>query len=183
MALRICKTCGKEAHTPQDLEAFKKSKRHSHGRANICKDCVAKATLENYHRNKDRINKGRAKRRLENLDEMREREREYRETHREELRRNSAKWRLKNREIIAEKDRTKILFKSKRDRRQENPRKGVCSECGRQYPEELKHQTVMHHEHYNSEDPLKDTTELCKSCHGKLHYERGDMWGLNLHGA
>ena len=41
-----------------------------------------------------------------------------------------------------------------------NPRKGICSWCGRQGL------TDIHHIEYN-EDPLKDTIELCRSCHSK----------------
>jgi hypothetical protein len=40
-----------------------------------------------------------------------------------------------------------------------NPRKGVCELCGK------KGVTDMHHMEYQEDDPLKDTIELCDSCH------------------
>lgn len=180
MALRTCSICGKEAHTLQDLELFRKSKRNKYGRANLCSECTNKANREHYNRNKNRINKRRAERRLENLDVMREKDRIYREKNKEIIRQKSARYREKHRKKIHQKDQKKILFRDKRVYFLENPRKNICSECGQRYPEELKHQTVMHHENYNSDDPLENTIELCKSCHGKLHYRRGDMWGLDL---
>jgi len=44
----------------------------------------------------------------------------------------------------------------------ENPRKGICLSCGR------KGRTSIHHfGKYDEKDPLKDTIELCVSCHNK----------------
>ena len=44
----------------------------------------------------------------------------------------------------------------------ENPRKGVCQWCGK------KGFTNIHHfAEYHEDDPLKDTVELCASCHTK----------------
>lgn len=180
MALRTCRICGKEAKTTSDLELFRKAKGYKYGRDNLCRECVAKTSLEHYHRNRDRINKERAKKRQENPEKMREMDRKYRENNPEKIRKKAAKYRLKHREQIAQRDRNLVLFKDKRILLKENPRTNICSECGRQYPEDLKHQTVMHHEHYDSDDPLEDTIELCKSCHGKLHNPRGKSFGLNL---
>jgi len=42
-----------------------------------------------------------------------------------------------------------------------NPRKGVCSKCG------FKGKTDIHHIAYHN-DLLKDTVELCRSCHSKI---------------
>ncbi len=39
-----------------------------------------------------------------------------------------------------------------------NPRKGICSKCG------FKGRTDIHHLQYHN-DLLKDTMELCRSCH------------------
>lgn len=39
-ALRVCRGCGLEAHTEQDLELFKKNVSLRHGRRNFCKKCA-----------------------------------------------------------------------------------------------------------------------------------------------
>lgn len=48
------------------------------------------------------------------------------------------------------------------------PRKGICSKCGAVKGIDCKI-THMHHLEYHPEDPLKDTIELCSSCHKKEH--------------
>lgn len=62
----------------------------------------------------------------------------------------------------------------------ENPRKGVCSWChkkiGDHYIDRFGNvsiikQTQMHHTEYHN-DPLKDTIELCASCHGRESNKR-----------
>ena|SRR6187200_263279 len=55
----------------------------------------------------------------------------------------------------------KITYKGKQVYVGFNPRTGICSECGH------KGRTEMHHINYHDEDILKDTIELCVSCHGK----------------
>jgi len=59
----------------------------------------------------------------------------------------------------------------------ENPRKGVCEWCGKKIGDEyidyygkvaVVDRTAIHHfAEYHLEDPLKDTVELCPSCHAK----------------
>jgi hypothetical protein len=61
----------------------------------------------------------------------------------------------------------KIRFMNKRIMLKENPRKGICLECGK-----TDCITDIHHIKYHPEDPLKDTVELCKSCHGKITTDR-----------
>ena len=57
----------------------------------------------------------------------------------------------------------RLKYKGKQIRINVNPRTGVCSWCGRQDM-----QTQMHHfAEYHDDDPLKDTIELCASCHKK----------------
>jgi len=53
----------------------------------------------------------------------------------------------------------------------ENPRKGICSLCGKQG------RTGMHHLQYHKDDPLKDTVELCVPCHNKQHIRQRDLKG------
>ena len=62
----------------------------------------------------------------------------------------------------------RIKFLGKSILLKENPRTGVCTNCGRKYPGELKRQTSMHHETYDRQNPLEHTVELCVSCHNKL---------------
>jgi hypothetical protein len=54
-----------------------------------------------------------------------------------------------------------IQFKGRSIILNDNPRKGICSWCGK------KGFTNMHHIQYHDDDPLKDTVEICSSCHGK----------------
>jgi RNase P subunit RPR2 len=62
----------------------------------------------------------------------------------------------------------RILFKSKRVYLKENPRKGICMNCG-------KHgRTDIHHDRYN-DDPLKHIVELCVSCHWHKSVEMGQI--------
>lgn len=49
-----------------------------------------------------------------------------------------------------------------------NPRNGICSKCGAVKGINCKN-TVLHHIQYHEDDPLKDTIELCRSCHRKAH--------------
>ena len=39
----------------------------------------------------------------------------------------------------------------------------------KRYPEELKRQTNFHHDFYDKSNPLKETRELCCSCHAEFH--------------
>ena len=86
--------------------------------------------------------------------------REYRKKHPEYNLINNAKWNPINNPINNPKA---IKFKGKRTHVKENPRTGICSKCG------YNGRTAMHHLQYHKEDPLKDTIELCLSCHGKVH--------------
>lgn len=60
---------------------------------------------------------------------------------------------------------SRIVFLGKQIQLLENPRKGICSECGKTVESgEIKY-TNIHHENYYPEEPLKDTRELCVRCH------------------
>jgi hypothetical protein len=50
-----------------------------------------------------------------------------------------------------------------------NLRKGICSWCGAVKGLNCK-RTNLHHIEYHNDDPLKDTVELCVSCHMKEHH-------------
>lgn len=147
MTLRICNRCGLEAHTKEELELFAICKTAKHGRRNTCKAC----TSARYHKEGgDPGYWAKTKIRIEGRDRTKQ-----------------AEWnRLNNPRHMRFKD--KILLP------RENPRKNICSICGRRYPEELKRQTTMHHDEYDEDNPTADTREMCNSCHSKWHYERGD---------
>ena len=73
----------------------------------------------------------------------------------------NAKWRpINNRRKINPRGKGQIRLK-------ENPRKGICSWCGAIVGISCK-RTCMHHFQYH-DDPLKDTIELCNSCHKREH--------------
>jgi hypothetical protein len=63
----------------------------------------------------------------------------------------------------------RIHFLDKQILLKSNPRTNVCSICGRKHPEELKTQTLIHHDFYDFTHPLDGTRELCRSCHSKSH--------------
>jgi hypothetical protein len=48
-----------------------------------------------------------------------------------------------------------------------NPRKGICTKCGKEG------KTQLHHEEYDDNDVLAHTVELCVSCHSKRSIELG----------
>lgn len=60
---RKCRECGLEAHTEEELELFKKSKKLPYGRATICNKCnreeVKKWDNENKDKRKNRIQRNR----------------------------------------------------------------------------------------------------------------------------
>lgn len=62
-----------------------------------------------------------------------------------------------------------LSFKDKTIHLKQNPRKGVCQRCGKQGV------TDIHHTQYHEDDPLKDTVELCVSCHTKESWRLGQM--------
>jgi len=67
----------------------------------------------------------------------------------------------------------RLLFRDTRLILDRNPRKGVCSRCGKKNGEifintkgrESIVQTHLHHTEYDPNDPLAHTVELCESCH------------------
>lgn len=72
----------------------------------------------------------------------------------------------RSRETIKKYNSRQLIFKRKHVYVKENPRKGVCSWCGAIKGINCK-ATNIHHTQYHDDDVLKDTIELCASCHGK----------------
>lgn len=62
-----------------------------------------------------------------------------------------------------------ISFKGKRIVLKEKPRTGYCEQCSNNIFDETCKRTSMHHFIYDENDPLKNTIELCNSCHQTLH--------------
>lgn len=110
--------------------------------------------------------------RREHPDKVRENVRRYYWKHldyfKERNKKTHAKW---NHIYNAIHNPRKIRFKDKRIELKDNPRTGVCNLCRRVGL------TNMHHLQYHDDDPLKDTIELCPSCHGKQHIKKGQKIG------
>lgn len=66
----------------------------------------------------------------------------------------------------------RLLFKNKRVLLKENPRIGFCLLCSNNIHDGTCSKTNIHHENYHDDDPLKDTIELCTSCHNKIHLNK-----------
>jgi len=60
----------------------------------------------------------------------------------------------------------RICFKNRSISLSENPRIGICNWCCAVVGVNCK-RTHIHHLEYHEGDPLKDTVELCPSCHYK----------------
>lgn len=78
-------------------------------------------------------------------------------------------WLNENQDKHEETMRKRITFKGKRVYLKENPRKGVCSNCGAIISEEQDRQAPMHHEFYDEKNPEAGTFELCDKCHTTFH--------------
>jgi hypothetical protein len=77
-----------------------------------------------------------------------------------------------------------VTFRQRRILMKENPRTGVCSLCGKKIGDEyigskrrkrVVKTTQMHHLANHKDDPLKDTIEVCVSCHMKESYRLGQL--------
>lgn len=50
--LKVCRYCGKEAITEEDLDGFSKNDNMKNGRGTVCKPCDSKRGIEYYEKNK-----------------------------------------------------------------------------------------------------------------------------------
>jgi len=66
-----------------------------------------------------------------------------------------------------------ILYRGRIIRYPYNVKTGICCSCG------STKNTQLHHIVYHDKDPLRDTLELCASCHGNWHKENTDGWGTS----
>ena len=95
------------------------------------------------------------KRRYElNKERILEYNRGYQEAHKEEHRKHN---------------RRRVSFKGRQIHVESCPRLGQCPECGRRVGVDAIKITNRHHDEYHNDDVLKDTRELCVSCHMKEH--------------
>lgn len=69
-----------------------------------------------------------------------------------------------------------LSFKGTKLLLRDNPRTGICSQCGARKGIECK-KTHIHHIRYHNDDLLKDTIELCVSCHIKESHRLGQIRG------
>jgi hypothetical protein len=76
-----------------------------------------------------------------------------------------------------------MRFKGKELRLKENPRTGTCSHCNKHDGDTFMTttgkisivKTTMHHIEYHEENVLKDTIELCRSCHAYETWRLGQF--------
>lgn len=81
-------------------------------------------------------------------------------------------------------DKLKISYKGKDVYLDKNPHKGICSFCNKKIGdkyidyygiEKVIKYTTLHHIKYHDDNPLKDTIELCPSCHNREGWRLGQL--------
>jgi hypothetical protein len=103
--------------------------------------------------------------RKNNLDSTRAYGRNYWKKNPDKLKAHNDKW---NPITHAKSGPRRIRYKHKRIYLKNNPRTGKCQNCDKKIGEGIK-LTAMHHIRYHDDDALKDTIELCVSCHNNTH--------------
>jgi len=91
----------------------------------------------------------------------------YQQSHLNIYKKATAKWRKNHPKKVKEISLNRIVFLGEQITLKENPRKGICSNCGRSVKKGEIKQTQLHHEKYDKSDPLANTVELCVRCHNK----------------
>lgn len=198
--MKKCPRCGKEKNKSE----FNKDKRRKDGLSFYCRECIRKIYkewsekpknrehknkdgLEWYHANREEISKRRKKRRQEQMRNPEykrrqfERGKEYRKTHKEQLK--------KTHSIYYEKHKEEILRKAKIRKKSimmENILKlgGKCMRCGY---DKYYGALDIHHLNPNDKEGQEDRFRrnldydklvlLCSNCHRELH---GGVWKLRL---
>lgn len=146
--LRKCRLCQKEANSYEELESFVKQPKQRFGHLNLCKNCYK------FYR------KIHGKQNLETV-------------------RKNAKIRYQqNPKKYIERGKCAILYRRARIPLNFNPRKGICKLCGKSIEKGEITITHLHHMIYefttdkvrkNHQLALKNTIEICFSCHTALH--------------
>jgi len=70
-------------------------------------------------------------------------------------------------EMRRQRNERRIKFRNKQVTLSHNPRTGYCSWCTNNIHDGSCKKTQIHHREYHEDDFLKDTVELCASCHRK----------------
>jgi hypothetical protein len=73
------------------------------------------------------------------------------------------------------RDKKRITYKGKTRHVGKIVRTGICKQCNRSVAKGEIRETHMHHLQYHDDDPLKDTIELCESCHLKETWKLGQF--------
>jgi hypothetical protein len=92
----------------------------------------------------------------------------YRNKNRKKIRERQKIYRDIHKGQITEYRRRRVAFKGKQITVESCPRLGQCTKCSRRIGDDIK-RTNMHHDEYHEYDVLKDTRELCLSCHLEEH--------------
>lgn len=187
-SLKKCIDCGLEAHNEKDLEAFVSNSRHPLGKTNLCKSCY----MERYYYRKRPLKSDVPYLRkctecgliaweetdLELFCKDNRNKRGYKNLCRECFNAMSrvggkyyervAEYKHNRQDSISKR---RIRFKDKRIYFPFKIRDGICSICGKKYPEDLDRRTILHHEKYDEQNPLNHTIEVCLSCHNRIHNE------------
>jgi len=95
---------------------------------------------------------------------------QWQQKHKTQLKEYNKQWHLNNldkaRQYEIYRNSKNILFKGKRTNTGQLPRTGYCSLCDNNiYDGTCKRTSIHHFAQYHDDDPLKDTIELCNSCH------------------
>jgi len=98
---------------------------------------------------------------------------------------NTERLRERSRKLIP----NRLNFKGKRVYINNPPRSGTCKYCNKSVGDEYTNykgktaiikRTHIHHLEYHPDDPLKDTIELCQSCHDKESWKLKQITGLDI---
>lgn len=128
----------------------------------ICKKCYDKRYRQE---NKDKIREYQGIYQKENRRRIRKQQKIYRDKHKRQMR----EYRQKHKQEFHEYNLRCVTFKNKPVHLDSCPRRGQCSNCGRKAGVDGIQMTVIHHDEYHEDAPLRDTRELCNRCHGKEH--------------
>lgn len=78
--LRVCRECGLEAFTEEDLELFAKGKTCKYGRDNLCKKCINERHRKHYKENREERNAKARKYYTDNREKLNERQKKQYKT-------------------------------------------------------------------------------------------------------
>jgi len=163
MTKKICVTCN--SITTYVVPKTHRIKWYKKGLDYICHKCYRKE----FYRRCETIKNAVYRWRKNNPDKESKIKKRYANNHPEVIRNASSKYKTKNPDYVKRwNDFTnvrKIKFKNQSILLKENPRIGVCNYCRKSIGNGDIERTHMHHEQYDSENPLAHTIELCASCH------------------